>query len=111
MAQDMFLSDEELKEVYEWVDTFQLSRIKRNINRDFSDGVLVAEILSVYHPSLVELHNYSQVHSYQDKIGNWNLMRKKVLSKIGFDLEDDEIYSLVRAERGHIEILLLRLKH
>ncbi|KAF4641501.1 SPEF1 family protein [Toxoplasma gondii] len=30
--------DEELAELYHWVDTIPLSRPKRNISRDFSDG-------------------------------------------------------------------------
>lgn len=64
MADDHYLTEDELKEVYEWVDTFELSRIKRNINRDFSDGVLIAEILNFYFPHLVELHNYSGVNSH-----------------------------------------------
>jgi hypothetical protein len=37
------LGEEELNTVYEWVDTFELSKPKRNISRDFSDGVLMAE--------------------------------------------------------------------
>ena len=32
------LSDEDLAELYRWVDTVKLSRPKRNIARDFSDG-------------------------------------------------------------------------
>lgn len=65
MAEENYLNEEELKEVYQWVDTFELSRIKRNINRDFADGVLIAEILNFYYPHLVELHNYSSVSSLE----------------------------------------------
>ena len=36
------LRDEELQQVYTWVDSLTLSRPKRNIHRDFSDGVLMA---------------------------------------------------------------------
>ena len=61
MTEENFLNEEELEEVYQWVDTFELSRAKKSINRDFSDGVLVAEILNFYHPQFVELHNYSSV--------------------------------------------------
>lgn len=32
------LSAEELNEVYQWVDQLSLSRPKKNITRDFSDG-------------------------------------------------------------------------
>lgn len=40
------LSEEELNDVYSWVDSIPLSRPKKNISRDFSDGVLMAEIIS-----------------------------------------------------------------
>ena len=33
-----------MQELYKWIDSVQLSRPKRNISRDFSDGVLVAEV-------------------------------------------------------------------
>lgn len=38
------LSDDDLTRLYTWVDEIKLSRPKRNIARDFSDGVLVAEV-------------------------------------------------------------------
>jgi len=39
------LTDEELNDIYAWVDNFNLSRPKKNIARDFSDGLLVAEMV------------------------------------------------------------------
>ena len=38
------LSNDGLTRLYTWVDGMNLSRPKRNIARDFSDGVLVAEV-------------------------------------------------------------------
>ena len=55
----MQLSEEVLQEVYHWVDEVPLSRAKRNIARDFSDGVLVAEVIKHFMPKDVDLHNYS----------------------------------------------------
>ncbi len=52
------LSDEELQRLFAWVDTIPLSRAKKNIARDFSDGVLAAECVAYYFPKLVDLHNY-----------------------------------------------------
>lgn len=37
----MSTTEEELQELYVWVDQIQFSRPKRNIARDFSDGVLL----------------------------------------------------------------------
>ena len=39
------MDDDDLQRVYQWVDEIPLSRPKRNIARDFSDGVLTAEIV------------------------------------------------------------------
>lgn len=40
------LNEDELNEIYSWVDSMPLSRPKKNIARDFSDGVLMAEIVA-----------------------------------------------------------------
>ena len=40
------LSDEDLLVLYEWIDSIPLSREKKNIARDFCDGVLTAEIIA-----------------------------------------------------------------
>ena len=57
------LTEEDLQVVYNWVDEIPLSRPKRNISRDFADGVLAAEIVKHFLPKLIELHNYSAAHS------------------------------------------------
>ena len=61
------LTEEELNEIYKWVDEIPLSRPKKIITRDFADGVLVAEIVKHYLPKIVELHNYSSAHSVKQK--------------------------------------------
>ena len=38
------LSQEEINEVLNWIDEIPLSRPKKNMARDFSDGVLAAEV-------------------------------------------------------------------
>lgn len=44
---------------YAWIDEIPLSRPKRNITRDFSDGVMVAEVIHHFIPKLISMHNYS----------------------------------------------------
>jgi hypothetical protein len=74
------LSEEELKTLYNWVDLYPLSRPKRNINRDFSDAVLAAEIVSHSVPNLVDLHNYAAVNSVQQKEYNWKTLNSRLSS-------------------------------
>ena len=40
------LNDEQLRALYAWIDAIPLSRPKRNIGRDFSDGVMLAGVMA-----------------------------------------------------------------
>jgi CH-like domain in sperm protein len=57
------LNQLELQELLKWLDSFELSRTRRKLSRDFSDGVLLAEILKLEFPTLVNLHNYARCSS------------------------------------------------
>ena len=72
------MSDENLQEIYTWVDSVHLSRPKRNITRDFSDGVMMAEILHHYFPKDVDIKNYSAANSVRQKLYNWQTLINKV---------------------------------
>ncbi|XP_048744039.2 sperm flagellar protein 1-like isoform X2 [Ostrea edulis] len=102
--------DAELEELYTWIDTIPLSRPKKNISRDFSDGVLVAEIVRHYIPQLVQTHNYTAANSSSQKRENWLLLNRKVFKKFRFELSDTLIRDLANAKHGTIELLLRMLK-
>ena len=72
------ISEEEIREVYEWVDSFTLSRIKRSISRDFADAVLLQEVLKAYFPSSVVLNTIVQANGRKDKLANWDYLRRDV---------------------------------
>ncbi|XP_072263086.1 sperm flagellar protein 1 [Pyxicephalus adspersus] len=99
-----------LHELYSWVDKIPLSRPKRNITRDFSDGVLAAEVVKFYFPKLVEMHNYVPANSPQQKISNWTILNKKVLSKMSFSVPDDVIRKVVQCSPGVVELVLNTLR-
>ena len=44
----MELTPDYLDEVYRWIDSVPLSRPKKNIARDFSDGSQMAKIIEYY---------------------------------------------------------------
>ena len=100
-----------MQAIYNWVDEIPLSRPKRNIARDFSDGVLLAEIVKHSLPKLVDMHNYSQAHSVSQKTYNWNTLNVKVLKKLGLNLSKKEIESIVNMEPDAIEKVLLALRY
>lgn len=72
--QDQPLTEDQLNIIYNWVDEIPLSKPKRNISRDFSDGVLVAEVIAHFCPQLIELHNYSSANSVKIKFYNWDTL-------------------------------------
>ena len=101
--------ESELMYIYEWVDSIELSRPKKNIARDFSDGVLLAEIIKNYFPHMVDLHNYPSCSNSKHKESNWNVLNNKVLKKLHIKLTKAEIDSIIKAEPLAIEKLLQRV--
>lgn len=101
----------ELEAVLKWVDSFELSRGRKKLNRDFSDAALLAEILKFEFPNLVELHNYAGCFSLQGRLQNWAMLNRKVLRKLELHLKSTEIEKLAKAETNYIEEVLFRVMH
>jgi hypothetical protein len=70
--------DDELDEVYSWVDGFRLSRDKKNISRDFSDGILIGEIVKSVDLSLVDLKQLVETMNTKTKQGNWETLNSRI---------------------------------
>ena len=101
--------ESELMYIYEWVDSIELSRPKKNIARDFSDGVLLAEIIKNYLPRLVDLHNYPSCSNTKHKESNWNVLNNKVLKRLGIKLTKSEIKDIITCQHLAIENLFQRV--
>lgn len=106
---DSKLNPFELEAVLKWVDSFELTRCRKKLNRDFSDGVLLAEILKFEFPNLVDLHNYNGCFAVQGKIENWDTLNRKVLRKLQMNLKPEEIEKLAKAETNCIEEVLFQV--
>ncbi|KAL9649702.1 hypothetical protein ABK040_003988 [Willaertia magna] len=106
LVDDSPFGEEELQLLYTWIDEIPLSRPKRNIARDFSDGVLMAEVVKHFFPKIVELHNYSAASSSKQKLYNWNTLEQKVFQRVGFHIEPNEIEDVVKCKPYAIEKVL-----
>jgi hypothetical protein len=98
----MSLTEAQISSLLTWIDEIPLSRPKRNITRDFSDGgscfkffkvkfpdlnvcfcvllptiVACAEVIHHFFPKLVEMHMYSPANSVSQKMSNWNTLNRK----------------------------------
>ncbi|XP_021510807.1 sperm flagellar protein 1 isoform X2 [Meriones unguiculatus] len=104
------VDEEALHQLYLWVDNIPLSRPKRNLSRDFSDGVLVAELIKFYFPKMVEMHNYVPANSLQQKLSNWGHLNRKVLNKLNFSVPDDVMRKIAQCTPGVVELVLIPLR-
>lgn len=110
MASQKELTDEQLKALYAWIDAIPLSRPKKNIARDFSDGILFAEVVAAYFPDLVELHNYTPANSMKQKMYNFETLNTRVLRKINYSIPRSSIVEIVNCRPGSVETVLNSLQ-
>ena len=113
-------------EIYVWIDRLNLqSKPKKHFARDFSDGVLCAEILMKTTTSvssscsrrsntarMISMHNYPIKNSFKGKLENWELLNAKVLRspKIRCELTREEMSAVARSEKDAAERVLLKIK-
>lgn len=116
-VQDIQLDVGQLQQVYKFVDQVPSNRTKRNMNRDFSDGSYMADVIKFYlpptHKKMFDAHNYVPTSTLYVKKSNWELLNKKAFSKLGsaaFLVGDDMIEALISARVGAIEMVLYQTK-
>ena len=90
------LDETSLDRLYSWVDGIPLSRPKKNMARDFSDGVLMADILCHFFPGVLKQHVYEVKHSTEQKVVQWNLINcNKEVLEIIIGIEEMGVFQLV----------------
>lgn len=77
------------------------------ISKLISILVLLAEILSVHYPKLVEMHNYPPRNSHSLKLNNWMTLNRKVLKKLRLNLCSNTMEQLANCAPGVIERVLV----
>ncbi|KAJ8014024.1 hypothetical protein DPEC_G00035950 [Dallia pectoralis] len=104
------LSEEILQDLFAWLDKIPMSRPKRNIARDFSDGVMAAEVVKYFFPKLVELHNFSPANSTVQKLNNWGTLNRKVFTKLNVLVPEETVKRIVMSTAGAVEPVLCLLR-
>ncbi|XP_037660827.1 sperm flagellar protein 1-like isoform X2 [Choloepus didactylus] len=99
-----------LRGLYAWLDALPLSRPKRHLARDFSDGVMLAEIVKHFCPRLVDLHNYVPSSNTDQKLANWSTLNRKVLHKLRLGVSEVDIRRVVSNTPGAVEPILCALR-
>lgn len=85
------INEDELEAVLNWVDSYALSKPKKNLARDFSDGILLAEILKYYFPQWIQLHNYTTANSSSSKYINWKTLNGTLFHNLRKSLQKTQL--------------------
>jgi hypothetical protein len=64
-----------------------------------------------FQPQLVELHNYSNAHSVQQKTYNWTTLNHKVFSKLAMQTSPKDIKDCVEMVPETVERVLFTLRY
>lgn len=104
--------------MYVWVDEAPISKVKRNLNKDFADGSSIAEVIRHYLPEskkyLVDLSDYQSTVKFKNMKANWQRLNQNVLAKfspeINFQISQDHIDGIVYAKFGFVERTILQIK-
>ena len=64
------------RNLIKWLQGLDLSYSIKNIKRDFTNGFLVAEILSKYYPAEVQMHSFDTGTAKGAKKSNWVLLER-----------------------------------
>ncbi|ETL41078.1 hypothetical protein L916_07868 [Phytophthora nicotianae] len=99
-----------MNDMYNWFNQFHFSRAVKNTARDFSDAVLLAEILAQLVPAWVQLHNYPSAHRFQQKLSNWETLNREVLTRLKCGISRRHQEDLANSVPGAIELLLIQVK-
>ena len=99
------------EEVLNWVNSLGLSKKCRNLARDFSDAVMMTELIHKFYPKLVDLHNYESALKVETKIYNWSTLNTKTLKKLGMPLDSQTMQGLGNSQPGFIIKVLNMFKN
>lgn len=104
------MDSDKLRNLYCWVDTIPLSRPKKNIAKDFCDGMMVGEIIAHYCPWLAPLQGLATAGTVERRQRNWDILNGTVLRKLGIQRSKADCDAICNCERGAIESLLFVLQ-
>ncbi|KNC48466.1 spermatogenesis associated 4 [Thecamonas trahens ATCC 50062] len=86
------------RDVLKWLQSLDLTYPVKNLRRAFSNGFLVAEVLSHYSND-IQMHAFDNGTALKRKLANWEML-SKFFRKHNIPVSQSQIEGLVHAKRG-----------
>jgi len=87
----------QLNDLLRFLDSVPLTRkCVKKLERELSDGVAIAEIISHFCPDICDGSRYFEYSSAENKRSNWDHLNRKVFPELGFQLTPSTITNLIR---------------
>lgn len=96
------------REIIKWLQSLDLSFSVKNPKRDFTNGFLVAEILSRYYPKEVDMNSFDNGTRLAAKVDNWEQIYKLFRRK-GLNIAKQEFDPVIHCAPGAALAFLLHL--
>jgi hypothetical protein len=97
-------------DILAWLDTIPLSRPVHNLESDFSDGILIAEIIDYFFPEYVELEMFRVARNMSQRTKNWRLLNSDILPKISLHAPGTVVHDITNGDHRAVKLFLLRLR-
>jgi hypothetical protein len=97
-------------DILAWLDTIPLSRPVRNLDTDFSDGILVAEIVAYFFPEYVDLDLFHPARNMSQRTKNWRILNSDVLPKLSLHAPGTVVHDITNGDHRAVELFLLHLR-
>jgi len=97
-------------DILAWLDTIPLSRPVHNLEKDFSDGILIAEIIAYFFPEYVDLDKFHIARNMTERTKNWRLLNSDVLPKISLHAPGTVVHDITNGDHRAVELFLLHLR-
>ena len=93
-----------------WLETIPLSRPVQALESDFSDGILIAEIVAYFFPEYVDLEIFQPARNMSQRTKNWRLLNAEVLPKISLHAPGTVVHDMTNGDHRAVELFLLHLR-
>ncbi|CAF1163824.1 unnamed protein product [Rotaria sp. Silwood1] len=97
-------------DILAWLDTIPLSRPVRHLDTDFSDGILVAEIIAYFFPEYVDLDMFIIARNMSQRTKNWRILNSDVLPKLSLHAPGTVVHDITNGDHRAVELFLLHLR-